>query len=120
MTRPAFAKNDKILWTIYVDMSATQKGCGAGIICESPEVDIYEYAMRLNFRASNNEAEYEELLCGIQMSKATGAEEILALSDSQLIFIQVNGDYEVRDATMIKYLEAAHQEVRPLKSFEVR
>ena len=60
-----------------------------GIICESPEGDIYEYAMRFKFQASNNEAEYEALICGIQMSKAAEAEEILALPDSQLIVIQL-------------------------------
>ncbi|XP_056697782.1 uncharacterized protein [Spinacia oleracea] len=49
-----------------------------------------------------------------------GAEEILALSDSQLIVSQVNGTYEARDPTMIKYMQAIHQEVEQLKSFEVR
>ncbi|XP_056685855.1 uncharacterized protein [Spinacia oleracea] len=70
--------------------------------------------------ASNNEAEYEALLCGIKMCKAAGAEEILALSDSQLIVSQVNGTYEARDSMMIKCMHAVHQEVEQLKSFEVR
>ncbi|XP_021856710.2 uncharacterized protein [Spinacia oleracea] len=81
MTRPAHLKNDKTQWVVRVDGSATQNGCGAGIIYESPEGDVYEYAMRFNFQASNNEAEYEALICGIQMSKAAGAAEVLVLSD---------------------------------------
>ncbi|XP_056688936.1 uncharacterized protein [Spinacia oleracea] len=87
MTRPVFSENTKTKWTVYVDGSSTQNGCGAGIICQSPKGDTYEYAMRFNFQASNNEAEYEALLCGIKMCKAARAEEILALSDSQLISI---------------------------------
>lgn len=67
--------------------------------------------MRFNFQESNNEAEYEALLCGIKLCKAAGAEEILALSDSQLILSQVNGDYEARHPTMIKYTKVVHQEV---------
>ncbi|XP_056686910.1 uncharacterized protein [Spinacia oleracea] len=120
MTRPTQMKNDKTQWIIYVGGSATQNGCGAGIICESPEGDIYEYAMCFKFQVSNNEAEYEALICGIQMSKAAGAEEILALSDSQLIVSQVNGEYEAKDDAMIKYLEIVRQEIQPLTSFEVQ
>ncbi|XP_056687866.1 uncharacterized protein [Spinacia oleracea] len=120
MTRHVFAENTKTVWTRYVDGSSTQNRCEAGIISQSPEGDTFEYAMRFNFHASNNEAEYEALLCGIKMCKAAGAEEILALSDSQLIVSQVNGTYEARDPTMIKYMQAVHQEVEQLKSFEVR
>ncbi|XP_021860120.2 uncharacterized protein [Spinacia oleracea] len=120
MTRPVYAKNDKMQCIVHVDGSATQNGCGEGIIFVSPEGDIYEYAMHFKFQASNNEAEYKALICGIQMSKATGAEEILAFSDSQLIGSQVNGEYEAKDATMIKYLEIVNQEMQPLKNFEVR
>ncbi|XP_021839331.1 uncharacterized protein [Spinacia oleracea] len=120
MTRPTFEKNVASRWTVYVDGSSTQNGCGAGIICQSPEGDKYEYAMRFNFQTSNNEAEYEALLAGIKMCKAAGAQEILALSDSQLIVSQVNGDYEARDPNMIKYMQAVRQEIEHLKSFKAK
>ncbi|XP_056697840.1 uncharacterized protein [Spinacia oleracea] len=120
MARPTFEKNVATRWTVYVDGSSTQNGCGAGIICQSPEGDKYEYAMRFNFQTSNNEAEYEALLAGIKMCKAAGAQEILAFSDSQLIVSLVNGDYEARDPNMIKYMQAVHQEIEHLKSFEAK
>ncbi|XP_056698041.1 uncharacterized protein [Spinacia oleracea] len=107
-------------WIVHVDGSATQNGSGAGIICESPEGDIYEYAMRFNFQASNNEAEYEALICGIQMSRAGGAADVLVLSDSQLIVSQVKGEYEVKDEAMIRYLEKVRQEAQQLSNFEVK
>ncbi|XP_056697680.1 uncharacterized protein [Spinacia oleracea] len=120
MTRPTLEKNVATRWTVYVDGSSSQNGCGADIICQSPEVDKYEYAMRFNFQTSNNEAEYEALLAGIKMCKAAGAQVILAFSDSQLIVSQVNGDYEARDPNMIKYMQAVHQEIEHLKSFEAK
>ena len=73
------------VWKVYVDGSATMNGCGAGIICESPEGDKFEYALRFKFQASNNEAEYKALLVGLRMCKATGAKNVEACSDSQLI-----------------------------------
>ncbi|XP_056695050.1 uncharacterized protein [Spinacia oleracea] len=120
MTRPLYLKNKKTQWVVHVDGSATQNGCGAGIICESPEGDVYEYAMRFNFQTSNNEAEYEALICGIQMSIAAEAAEVLVLSDSQLIVSQVKGEYEAKDDAMIKYLEKVHQEAQQLTSFEIQ
>ncbi|XP_056698721.1 uncharacterized protein [Spinacia oleracea] len=115
LTKPPYLKNEKTQWIVHVDSSATQNGSGAGIICESPEGDIYEYAMRFNFQASNNEAGY-----GIQMSKAAGAADVLVLSDSQLIASQVKGEYEAKDDAMIKYLEKVRQEVQQLSNFEIQ
>ncbi|XP_056685738.1 uncharacterized protein [Spinacia oleracea] len=120
LTKPPYLKNEKTQWIVHVDGSATQNGPGAGIICESPEGDIYEYAMRFNFQASNNEAKYEALICEMQMSKAAGAEDVFVLSDSQLIVIQVKGEYEAKDDAMIKYLEKVRQEVQQLSNFEIQ
>lgn len=104
LTRAEFPKNELTCWNLHVDGSSTQNGCGAGIICRSPEGDTFEYAMRFKFQTSNNEAEYEALIAGIKMCKAAGAREIAAMSDSLLIVSQVNEDYEARDPEMIKYL----------------
>ncbi|XP_056697559.1 uncharacterized protein [Spinacia oleracea] len=71
-------------------------------------------------KASDNEAEYEALICGIQMSKAAGAADVLVLSNSQLIVSQVKGEYEAKDDAMIKYLEKVRQEVQQLSKFEIQ
>lgn len=80
LTRPEFPENKLTCWTVHVDGSSTQNGCGAGVICTSPSGDKYEYALRFKFHTSNNEAEYEALLAGIRMCKAAGAEESQILS----------------------------------------
>ncbi|XP_056691889.1 uncharacterized protein [Spinacia oleracea] len=81
---------------------------------------VFSKNKKTAWTASNNEAEYEALLYGSRMCKAASAEEILELSDSQLIVSHVNKDYEARDPTMVKYMKAVHQEVENLKSYEVR
>ena len=107
------------VWKVYVGGSSTMNGCGAGVICESPEGGKFEYALRFKFQASNNEAEYEALLARLRMCKAAGAKKIDACSDSQLIVSQVNGDYEATHPVMIKYLQAVKDEVRDLEDFHV-
>ncbi|XP_057248147.1 uncharacterized protein LOC104903274 [Beta vulgaris subsp. vulgaris] len=75
-------------WTLMVDGSSTANGCGDGIIFQSPEGDKCEYAIKFQFQASNNEAEYEALLAGIKMCKAVGALEIEAKTDFLIVVSQ--------------------------------
>ena len=61
--------------------------------------------IRLDFPTTNNEAEYEALVAGLDLAKAVGAENMIIHCDSQVITSQVNGDYECRNERMKKYLE---------------
>ena len=50
-----------------MDGSSTKDGSGAGLIIESPTKAHYEHALKFVFKASNNEAEYEALVTGIEL-----------------------------------------------------
>ena len=54
-------------WEVYVDGASNQKGSGIGLVLMSPEKVIVEKSLRLDFSATNNEAEYEALLMRIAM-----------------------------------------------------
>ncbi|CAL8991543.1 unnamed protein product [Prunus brigantina] len=75
-------------WTLYVDGSSNRQGSGAGLVLKTPDHTTIEYAIRFQFRASNNEAEYEALLAGLRLAQHTGAERLLICSDSQLVVNQ--------------------------------
>ncbi|XP_061998934.1 uncharacterized protein LOC133716233 [Rosa rugosa] len=51
-------------WQLYVDGASNKKTSGAGILLISPDNQIYEYALKFAFKASNNVAEYEALIGG--------------------------------------------------------
>ena len=46
---------------------------------------MIEYALRINFKASNNKAEYETLLAGLKIAKELGTDNLKVITDSQLI-----------------------------------
>ncbi|KAI5317241.1 hypothetical protein L3X38_036948 [Prunus dulcis] len=73
------------LWTLFVDGSSNAQGCGVGLVLVSPDKVTLEYALRFNFQASNNEAEYEALLAGLRLAKEMDARQIQIFSDSQLV-----------------------------------
>ncbi|KAK4383524.1 hypothetical protein Sango_2724800 [Sesamum angolense] len=72
-----------------------------------PQGDKFEYAIKLDFPSSNNEAEYEAFLAGGELALAAGAKMIVIYSDSQLVVNQVQGSYEARDEKMAKYFSKA-------------
>ncbi|KAL0305077.1 UNVERIFIED_CONTAM: Retrovirus-related Pol polyprotein from transposon.6 [Sesamum angustifolium] len=49
-------------WLLHIDGSSTLTGSGVGVVLTSPEIDELEYALHFDFRASNNEIEYEALM----------------------------------------------------------
>ena len=54
-------------WEVYVDGASNQKGLGIGLVLISPEKVIIKKSLRLDFSATNNEAEYEALVIGMAM-----------------------------------------------------
>ena len=69
-------------WIVHVDGSSTQHVGGIGIILRSPKGDCLKYAARLQFQVTNNEAEYEALIMGLNLAKAMGVDSIVVHSDS--------------------------------------
>ncbi|XP_024164072.1 uncharacterized protein LOC112171062 [Rosa chinensis] len=49
-------------WNLYVDGSACSKACGAAIILAGPGGLNVEYALKFDFKASNNMEEYQALI----------------------------------------------------------
>ncbi|CAL8152094.1 unnamed protein product [Prunus armeniaca] len=72
-----------------MDGSSNRQGSGAGLVLKTPDDTTIEYAIRFQFRASNNEAEYEALLVGLRLTQSSGAERLMICSDSQLVVNQV-------------------------------
>jgi hypothetical protein len=60
------------LWTMYFDGSLMKMGAGAGLLFISPLGVHMRYIIRLHFPASNNIAEYEALIMGLQIAIELG------------------------------------------------
>src|ERR1044072_5335429 len=97
-------KQTKGEWTLYVDGSSNKRGSGAGIILQGPDGIQVEQSLRFNFKASNNQAEYEALIAGMSLAIEMDAIQFLIRSDSQLVVSQVQGEYQAKDEQLAKYL----------------
>lgn len=90
-------------WKMYVDGSATTTRCGAGAILISPDGFYIKQALQLNFKSTNNQAEYEALLSGPDLAITLQLQNIIIYSDSQLVVCQTTSDYVVKDLTLAQY-----------------
>lgn len=61
----------------------------------TPDNTYIEKAVRLEFHALNNEAEYEDMIAGLEMALDLGLSEIIIFSDSQLVVNQDQGGYGI-------------------------
>ena len=59
----------------------------------SPDGRMVEQSIRLGFKASNNEAEYEALIAGLKLATTMEADVVVVFYDSQLIVNQAIGEY---------------------------
>ncbi|RVW59298.1 hypothetical protein CK203_101698 [Vitis vinifera] len=91
-------------WTLRVDGASRSSGSGVGLLLQSPTGEHLEQAIRLGFSASNNEAEYEAILSGLDLALALSVSKLRIYSDSQLVVRHVQKEYEAKDSRMARYL----------------
>ncbi|KAM6548883.1 hypothetical protein CsatB_020559 [Cannabis sativa] len=105
----------KEVWTLYVDGASNNEGSGSGILLISPNNFKVHAALRFEFSASNNEAEYEALIAGLKLALEMKVEYLQAFSDSQIVVCQVSGEYLAKGGRLVKYLAIVREIMQKFK-----
>nr|GEW10489.1 reverse transcriptase domain-containing protein [Tanacetum cinerariifolium] len=105
--------------TFFTDGSSCVDGSGARLILTSPDGVEFTYALRFQFTASNNEAEYEALIAGLRIAARMGMKDVHVRVDSKLVVNQVLGTYAAKEHNMVKYLEIAKSLVSGFTTFSI-
>ncbi|GKB05646.1 reverse transcriptase domain-containing protein, partial [Tanacetum coccineum] len=106
-------------WMLFTDGLSCIDGSGTGLILTSPDGAEFTYALRFQFIASNNEAEYEALLAGLRIAAQMGVRNVQVSVDSKLVANQVLGTHIAKEENMIKYLEKVKTLVSGFTSFSI-
>jgi len=89
---------------IYTDGGARGNpgAAGAGVVIYDGQKKVAEIKKFLSERQTNNWAEYEALILGLQEAKkrGLGGREIEVRMDSELIVRQMTGEYQVKEETL--------------------
>ena len=107
-------KQTRSPWQMYFDGASKSVGAWIGIVFISPQKDIMPYSFYLGKRLTNNAAEYEALIVGLQLALDFGIDQLDIYGDSELVIRQLTTEYEVRQSNLRWYYDLAQ---RLLESF---
>ncbi|XP_015698273.1 uncharacterized protein YpeP-like [Oryza brachyantha] len=102
-------------WIVFFDGSVCKHGCGIGLMIILPRGAFFQFAYTIKPYRTNNQAEYEALIKGLELLKEIGAEAVEVMGDSQLVIKQLSREYECRDDVLRTYHEAAEELLEDFK-----
>ena len=102
-------------WKLYIDGVSWSQGSRAGVILIGPNKIQIRYVVKLKYNATNNAAEYEALITGLKLAIEVRTENLKVYSDSQLVVNQVKDAYQVKEPSIIKYVQKVKQLLKKLE-----
>ncbi|KAG9447538.1 hypothetical protein H6P81_013666 [Aristolochia fimbriata] len=94
-------------WKMYFEGAARRNGAGAGVFFVLPKDNLLPYSFVLTQNCSNNVAEYQALLLGLNMAVEMEIPQLKLYSDSALIIKQIMGEFEVEKAELVPFRDHA-------------
>ncbi|RVW60180.1 hypothetical protein CK203_088209 [Vitis vinifera] len=91
-----------------------------GFRLQSPTGELIEQDIRLSFFASNNEAEYETILTGLDFALILVATKLEIRSDSQIIVKQIQREYKANDECMARYIAIVEEHLKKLDEWIIK
>ncbi|HLW00405.1 MAG TPA: ribonuclease HI family protein [Ktedonobacterales bacterium] len=82
---------------------------GAGVVIESATGKLLAQGRKFLGKITNNQAEYQALILGLQAVKRYQPAAVQVLMDSELVVHQMNGRYQVKDAGLLLLYQEAKQ-----------
>jgi len=107
---------------LYVDGGARGNPGPAGIGARllTADGDLVEELADYIGEATNNVAEYQALVAGLQMALDHRVRRLTVFADSELVVKQLNGQYRVKDAVLRGFHDQASRLLHQIADVEVR
>ena len=112
--KPSIGYVEHMPWTLFFDGSSCKQGGGISIVIISPRGASFEFVFQTKPMTTNNQAQYEPILKGLQLLQEEKAESIKIFGDLQLVINQLIGLYECKDDILRGYYDECQ---RLLKEF---
>ncbi len=106
-----YREQEEGVWKLYCDGASRgnpgQAGAGVVLLDASGAIRLKQGAYL--GRTTNNVAEYQALLLGLQLARNLGVRNIQVLADSELLVRQLNGQYKVKAPHLLPLWQAARR-----------
>ncbi|GKB93354.1 reverse transcriptase domain-containing protein [Tanacetum coccineum] len=82
-----------VVWTLYTDGASSGKGVSVELVLIDLTRLEYTYALRLNFKSSNNAAKHKALLTGLRIAQKMKVHAFVVKVDLKLVTKKINEEY---------------------------
>ncbi|KAL5579000.1 hypothetical protein UlMin_011442 [Ulmus minor] len=106
-------------WELMFDGVASAKGGGIRIVLTGPESQVLTKTCKLLYSCSNNEAEYEALIVGMEMAEKEDVKRLIIKGDSRLVIQQLKGAFAVKEPALVKYRTKAQQILQKFQAYRL-
>jgi ribonuclease HI len=107
-------------WQMYFDGACRKSGAGAGVIFVTPDEVVIPYSFTLTSAVSNNAAEYEALIIGLETAYNMGLNTLYVHGDSQLVINQLLGTYAVKKEGLVPYYQKAKELISMFTNIKIQ
>ncbi|XP_012839468.1 PREDICTED: uncharacterized protein LOC105959853 [Erythranthe guttata] len=94
-------------WKMYFDGASHREGAGAGVVFVTSNGEVLPHSFTLTQNCSNNVAEYQALILGLEMAVDIKQLNLEVYGDSKLVINQILGSYEVKKLDLLPYVDYA-------------
>ncbi|XP_050907804.1 uncharacterized protein LOC127121318, partial [Lathyrus oleraceus] len=96
-------------WTMVFDGAVNQYGNGIGAVIVNPQGAHIPFTARLTFKCTNNMAEYEACIMGLEECIDLRIKHLDVYGDSALVVNQIKGEWETNQPSLIPYRDYARR-----------
>ncbi len=116
-----FYKEDTTPWRLYVDgASRGNPGpAGAGAVLFGPDEEKRAEESRYLGETTNNVAEYQALLLGLELARNRGVKHLQVYADSELVVRQLKGTYQVKKPHLLPLWQEARQALQKFDTYAI-
>ena len=96
-------------WSMVFDGAVNQYGNGIGAVIITPQGTHFPFTARLTFKCTNNMAEYEACIMGLEECIDLRIKHLDVYGDSTLVVNQIKGEWETNQPGLIPYRDYARR-----------
>jgi ribonuclease HI len=91
------------IWSMFFYGACSKESAGAGVVFISPTKETIHLSFKLDFKVTNNIAEYEALVLGLNVAKDMNIQGLKVFGDVDLIIQQIKNTFQAKHVRLKAY-----------------
>jgi ribonuclease HI len=106
-------------WKLFFNGSVCSRGCGISCLVVSPRGASQGLSIRVEYRCTNNQIEYDAMIAGLEYLISVGASHVGVFGDLHLLVQQINGESQCLDGTLNRYRDRCMDLIKRFEAFHI-